>query len=87
MEEKLSEVELQNRLHTAKRQVEIGSLYKHYKGGLYKVIGVAIEEKDNSIAVIYQAQYGKNLTFIRELDIWLEEVEFEGQKVKRFSKA
>lgn len=86
MEEKLSEAELQRRLDTAKQQVEIGKLYKHYRGGLYKVIGVAIEEKDNSIAVIYQAQYGNNLTFIRELGIWLEDVELEGQKLKRFSR-
>lgn len=40
MEQRLSQEELQRRLDSANKQVAIGPLYKHYKGTLYKVIGI-----------------------------------------------
>jgi hypothetical protein len=40
------------------------------------IIGLAITEADNSIYIIYQAQYGERLTFVRPLASWLETVEW-----------
>jgi hypothetical protein len=86
MEERVSEEELSRRLIEAAQAVSVGARYKHYKGKLYKVISLAILEATNEICVIYQAQYGKNLTFIRPLTDWLEKVEWQGKTLNRFTK-
>jgi len=80
--------ELNNELHKAARQVEVGALYAHYKDAdmVYEVTGLAIWEATNEICVIYQAQYGNHFTFARALAVWQEEVEWRGQKVPRFIK-
>ena len=49
------------------------------------MIGLAITEADNSICIIYQAQYGERLTFVRPLASWLETVEWQGQRKQRFT--
>ena len=85
MNKELSEGELQSRLDAAAKQVAVGGTYRHYRGGLYKVLGVAILESNNDICVIYQAQYGKKLTFLRPVSEWCEDIEFQRQTVKRFS--
>lgn len=86
MDDKLSEEELIKRLDAAQAEAEVGALYRHYKGNDYKVIDLAILESDNSVCVIYQAQYGKRLTFIRPVSVWCETVDFEGKSLKRFSR-
>ena len=72
----------------AKKYVEIGELYYHYKHPeqLYKVLGFGFLESNNEICVIYQGQYGDGITFIRSLTSWLDIVESDGEKVNRFSK-
>ncbi len=59
----------------AKKRVKIGGIYSHYKNPdmLYEVIGFAVQESTDKLCVIYQAKYGKKLTFVRDLDSWLEE--------------
>jgi hypothetical protein len=52
----------------------------------YKVKDIVIQEADNEPCVIYQAEYGKLLTFSRPVRVWLEKVEFEGNVVQRFTK-
>ena len=59
-------------------------IYQHYKGGKYKIIGVAFHSETLEEMVIYQAQYGENNYWVRPLKEFLEEVEYEGGKVIRF---
>ncbi len=82
------QVELAKEIEAAKSQVAIGSQYWHYKGRdkVYEVIGLGFIEANDELCVIYQAQYGERLTFLRPLTIWLEEVVWEGQTVPRFTK-
>lgn len=72
----------------AKSKVTIGATYVHYKGAdkIYQVIGLGFLEATDELCVIYQAQYGKQLTFLRPLSIWLERVEWEGKTLPRFKK-
>lgn len=55
------------------------ALYRHYKGGLYYVIGQALHTETEEMMVIYHALYGDNEMFVRPLDMFLSEVE-EGVK-------
>ncbi|MBE6139868.1 MAG: DUF1653 domain-containing protein [Firmicutes bacterium] len=36
------------------RTIEIGKVYKHFKGHIYKVINIAIDSEDLSKKVVYQ---------------------------------
>lgn len=65
------------------RSVKPG-IYKHYKGGSYQVLGVGIHSETLEEFVIYKALYGEGLTWIRPLNMFLEEVEVNGLKQPRF---
>ena len=67
--------------------IELG-LYKHYKGNIYEVIGVAKHSETIEEMVVYKATYqaeGQNL-WVRPLKLFLETIIINGQSVKRFEK-
>jgi hypothetical protein len=67
--------------------IELG-LYKHYKGNVYEVIGVAKHSETLEEMVVYKATYqaeGQNL-WVRPLKLFLETIIINGQSVKRFEK-
>ena len=86
MHEGESQAQLSERLAKASQQVTAGARYMHYKQRSYKVLSIALREEDNEPCVIYQAEYGDNLTWIRPVASWIEEVEVNGKKVNRFTK-
>ncbi|MDB5184664.1 MAG: hypothetical protein JWN38_472 [Candidatus Saccharibacteria bacterium] len=82
------QLELKKEIEDAKSKVTIGARYRHYKGKdkVYEIIGLGFLEATDELCVIYQAQYGEKLTFLRPLNIWLEQVEWEGETAPRFTK-
>lgn len=81
-----SQAQLSARLAEAARQVTVGARYMHYKQLSYKVVALALREEDNEPCVVYQAEYGDHITFTRPVTSWLEEVDVNGKKVRRFTK-
>lgn len=79
---------LAQEVEIAKSKIEIGATYHHYKGAdkIYEVIGLGFLEADGQLCVMYKAQYGERLTFLRPLSVWLEHVEWQGKNVPRFTK-
>ncbi len=80
--------ELAQEIEAAKAIVTIGASYRHFKSPdkLYTVLGLGFSESNDELCVIYRAGYGENITFLRPLANWTEEVEFEGKTIPRFSK-
>lgn len=67
--------------------LELG-LYKHYKGNIYEVIGIAKHSENMEELVVYKATYqkeGENL-WVRPLSMFTELMELEGHSVHRFTK-
>jgi len=83
-----SEIVLDKKLQTAAKQVPTGEIYAHYKHPelLYEILGHCMLEATDRPAVIYRAQYGKKITWARELGVFLETVEYEGKTVPRFTR-
>lgn len=82
------QAELARAIEAAKSKVTVGAEYLHYKNKdkVYEVVGLGFLEANDELCVIYQAQYGEKLTFLRPLNSWLEHVEWEGKVVPRFIK-
>jgi hypothetical protein len=56
------------------RNVESMSVYRHYKGSIYYVIGVCTHTETEEEMVVYHALYGDCRMFVRPLKMFLEEV-------------
>ncbi|SEL59960.1 DUF1653 domain-containing protein [Halomonas daqiaonensis] len=60
-------------------------IYRHYKGPLYEVLGVARHSETEEKLVAYRALYGDYGLWVRPLDMFLETVEVQGEPVPRFA--
>ena len=59
-------------------------IYRHYKGGLYRVLFLARHSETEEAMVVYQALYGERGYWVRPLSLFLERVLVEGREVPRF---
>jgi hypothetical protein len=60
-------------------------LYRHYKGNLYLVVGVARHSETLEISVVYHALYGEYGLWVRPLTMFTEEVVVGNRRIPRFS--
>lgn len=58
--------------------------YRHFKGNLYEVIGVGKHSEDLKEYVVYRCLYGDYSLWIRPIEMFNEDVEYNGKIVKRF---
>jgi hypothetical protein len=79
--------QLKQEITTAGQQIKIGGNYAHYKSAdkVYRPLYFATLEANDELCVVYQAQYGDKLYFVRPVAEWLETVEWQGKRLKRFT--
>lgn len=58
--------------------------YRHFKGGLYQVIGTALHSETREPMVVYRALYGDGGLWVRPASMWSELVERDGYSGPRF---
>ena len=58
--------------------------YRHFKGNEYEVVDVALDSETQQPMVIYRALYGERGLWVRPLAMFLEEIERDGVRVRRF---
>lgn len=64
------------------QQVKIKGIYKHYKGDLYLVEDIAYHSENQEKLVVYRALYGENKLWVRPYEMFVEEVNKNGQKYR-----
>jgi hypothetical protein len=61
-------------------------LYRHYKGGLYEVIGTARHSESLAPMTVYRALYGAHGLWVRPAAMFGEQVTIDGVLQPRFQK-
>jgi hypothetical protein len=60
-------------------------IYRHYKGALYEVSGLARHSETEEWLVVYRALYGEYGLWVRPAAMFTESVDYQGETVPRFS--
>jgi Protein of unknown function (DUF1653) len=58
--------------------------YRHFKGGLYEVLGVARHSESEEELVVYRALYGEHGLWVRPKAAFLGKVLIAGREIPRF---
>lgn len=64
--------------------VKVGGIYRHFKGNLYRVEGIARHSETREEMVVYRALYGEYGLWVRPLAMFEEEVTRDGKTFPRF---
>lgn len=59
------------------QEIIIGKTYKHFKGNLYKVVGIAKHSETREDMVVYES-LRNNTLWVRPISMWNEEVDDKG---------
>ena len=63
--------------------LQAGARYRHYKGGLYEMVGAATLESDLAAMIVYRSADGA--LWIRPRAVFFEQVDVDGRLVPRFA--
>ena len=60
--------------------------YRHFKGGLYEVLGIALHSETREEMVVYRPLYGEGGMWVRPRPMFFETVLVNGVMVPRFER-
>ena len=60
--------------------------YRHFKGGKYKLLGIAKDSETLEKMVVYQALYGEGEMWVSPYEMFFGTVERDGKVMQRFTK-
>ena len=63
----------------------VGGLYRHYKGGMYRILTIARHSETLEELVVYANENDPALVWARPLSMWSETVETKDGTVLRFT--
>lgn len=66
------------------KNIGVGSIYEHYKGPRYKVLGVAHHSETLEEVVIYHPENKASDVWVRPLNMFLENITIDGVSRPRF---
>ena len=58
--------------------------YRHFKGNVYRLVGIAKDSETLEEMVVYQAMYGEGQMWVRSKEMFFGEVERDGKRIPRF---
>ena len=61
-------------------------IYRHYKGNVYEVTGMARHSETLEDMVIYRPLDGEGEAWVRPASMWSDPIEVDGKTVKRFER-
>ena len=64
-------------------EIKLGK-YRHFKGNEYEVIAIAKHSETLKEMVVYRALYGENELWVRDADMFFENVTRNGKTFPRF---
>lgn len=67
------------------KKIEIGEIYKHYKGTKVKVLGECFHSETMVPMVIY-IHLEDGVTWVRPKEMFLENIIIDGKEIERFEK-
>lgn len=76
--------ELEMLLAEASETVPVGSVWRHFKGGDFKVIAVVFDAETLQLEIVHEPLDHEGVIFTRTMTNWLESVNFEGYTLPRF---
>jgi hypothetical protein len=62
----------------------MNKFYRHFKGGIYKFVGIAKDSESQKEMVVYQAVYGERQMWVRPKEMFFGEVVRDGKRMLRF---
>ena len=67
-----------------KQDSQIGRMFRHFKGNLYRLEGFAKDSETLEEMVVYRALYGERGLWVRPVKMFFETIERDGKLMKRF---
>ncbi len=66
--------------------LDIRGTYRHYKGGIYRVVCLAHHSETLEDMVVYEPVGGTTGTWVRPASMWNDPITVDGKTVPRFEK-
>ena len=63
-------------------EIEVGEIWRHYKGGRYIIIGLGVHTETEETMVIYSPVDDRNKVWIRPISMWFNVIDKENNIIR-----